>query len=261
MDAPGDQELSNWTRSSLEIAINARSLLARETVVYFGKKPKTAGMLFRNYANMIINRNIDLFDDALFLLEANRLSSACIIARCIMETHAVGMFAWDEIEKTFKKEGLESAQKKILRFINSSRFKMEEQKGLKEGKFELKNFHFTEEAQARMLQEAAQSVHVLNAMRMLFEIELKQTGQKESRYEIIYNGLSEWVHPSQTSLFHKYAVETQRIETSLGAVSLSVRTKWECVQGLQLIQFSGNLHRDMTIFGKQLHEFETGVTS
>jgi hypothetical protein len=135
---------------------------------------------------------------------------------------------------------------------------VEEQKGLKDGKFELKDYHFTEEAQARMAQEAAQSVHILNAMRFLFEMELKQSGHKESSYELTYNALSEWVHPSQTSLFHKYAVGTHRIETSLGAISLNERTRYECAGGLRLIQFSENLHRNMIAFGKKLHEIEIG---
>jgi len=93
-------------------------------------------------------------------------------------------------------------------------------------------------------------------MRFLFQMELQQTGKKESLFELTYNGLSEWVHPSQTSLFHKYAVDTHRIESSKGAVSLPVRTRWECAQGLYLIQYVGNLHRDMVAFGKRIHDEE-----
>jgi hypothetical protein len=109
-----------------------------------------------------------------------------------------------------------------------------------------------------MLQEAAQSIHVLNAMRFLFALELEQSGLKEISYELTYNALSEWVPPSQTSLLHKYAVATHHVETSLGTVSLDERLRYECAGGLRLIQFSGNRHADMVAFGRKLHEIEIG---
>jgi hypothetical protein len=112
-----------------------------------------------------------------------------------------------------------------------------------------------------MLQEAAQSIHVLNAMRFLFALELEQSGLKEISYELTYNALSEWVPPSQTSLLHKYAVATHHVETSLGAVSLDERLRYECAGGLRLIQFSGNRHADMVAFGRKLHEIEIGGSS
>jgi hypothetical protein len=45
-----------------------------------------------------------------------------------METHAVGMYAWEEVRKVLTREGPHAVADKILRFINSSRFKVEEQK-------------------------------------------------------------------------------------------------------------------------------------
>jgi hypothetical protein len=169
------------------------------------------------------------------------------------------MYALVELDKHVQKHGAVGVGEKVLRFINSSRFKVEEQKGLKEGKFTVDDYHFTEEARGRMEKETAQSVHVLNAMRLLFGFEMEQTGQKESSFEITYNGLSEWVHPSQTSLMHRYAKETQFIETSLGAVSLDVRMKFECAEGVKLIQQCGYLHRDMMKLGVMLHELEGGI--
>jgi hypothetical protein len=91
MDTPGDEELRYRTKHSLELSIVARRQLSKQEVIYYGRAPNTAGLLFVNFANMILNRNVDLFDDALYLLTSDRLSSACIIARCVMETHAVGM--------------------------------------------------------------------------------------------------------------------------------------------------------------------------
>ncbi len=143
MDTPGDEELERRAMRLLALSTQARNQLSKQEVVYYGKAPNTAGLLFINYANMILNGNRDLYDDALFLLESNRYSSACIIARCVMETHAVGIHAWDEVEKALKKDGRQGAGKKIIRFINDSKFKMEEQKALKGGKFELGKYHFT----------------------------------------------------------------------------------------------------------------------
>jgi hypothetical protein len=259
LDTPGDKELLNRAETSLEASRAARSKLKKREVVYYGKKPNTAGLLFINYASMVLNRNIDLFDDVMFMLNAKRMSSGCILSRCVMETHAVGMYALVELDKHVQKHGASGAGEKVLRFINSSRFKVEEQKSLKDGKFTVDDYHFTEEAKARMEKETAQSVHVLNAMRLLFGFEMEQTGQKESSFEITYNGLSEWVHPSQTSLLHRYAIETQRIETSLGAISLDARMKFECAEGVKLIQQCAYLHQDMMKLGVKLHELEGGT--
>ncbi|MGV2169713.1 hypothetical protein ACQZ40_25450 [Agrobacterium sp. 16-172Ci] len=259
MDTPGDKELLNRAETSLIASQAARSKLQKREVVYYGKKPNTAGLLFINYASMVLNRNIDLFDDVMFMLNAKRMSSACILSRCVMETHAVGMYALVELGKYVRKQGAVGAGDKVLRFINSSRFKVEEQKSLKEGKFTVDDFHFTEEAKARMEGETAQSVHVLNAMRLLFSFEMEHTGLKESSFELTYNGLSEWVHPSQTSLMHRYATETQRIETSFGTISLDARMRFECAEGIKLIQQSESLRKDMMQLGIRLHELEGGI--
>lgn len=256
MESPGDKELLKKFRATLVSSRTARSKLKKKEVVYYGKKPKTAGLLFVNYAAMVLNRKIDLFDDVIFMLNAKKLSSACILSRCVMETHAVGVYALVELEKHIQEHGASGANEKVLRYINSSRFKVDEQKGLKAGKFKLDDFHFTEEAKDRMERGTAQSVHVLNAMRMLYRFEMEQTGAKESIIELNYNALSEWVHPSQTSLFHRYATETQRIETSFGPVNLRTRMKLECVSGIMFIQEGGNNYEAMIKLGDDLHRME-----
>ena len=256
MDTPGDKELLKLVRASLAESRAARSQLIKRNVVYYGKKPSTAGLHFINYASMVLNRKIDLFDDVIFMLEAKKLSSACILSRCVMETHAVGVYALVELEKHVKRYGATGAGEKVLRYINSSRFKVEEQKALKAGKFKLDEFHFTKEAKSRMEKEAAQSVHVLNAIRMLYRFEMEQTGKRESNIELTYNALSEWVDPSQTSLLHRYASEAQAIESSVGAISLRVRMKLECVTGINFIQVAGEIYETMRKLGNDLHGIE-----
>src|SRR5881396_2161369 len=58
MDTPGDEEMKRQTKRALDLSIAARAELSKNEVTYYGKKPNTAGLLFENYANMILNRNI-----------------------------------------------------------------------------------------------------------------------------------------------------------------------------------------------------------
>lgn len=99
MDILGDKELQEHTDNLLALLEEARWKLCKAEVVYFGRKRKTVGMLFKSYANMVLNRDIDLFDASTFPLQSDRIPSACIIAQRVMETHAVGMHAYDEVEK------------------------------------------------------------------------------------------------------------------------------------------------------------------
>jgi hypothetical protein len=251
-----DEIFRKMADESLAASEKARQRLTKKEVVYYGTRPSTAGLLFINYANMVNNRVIDLYDDTVFLLNNGRIPAACVIARCLMETHAVGLLACRDLERSLKNNGLDGAGEVVLRFINSSRFKQEEQDKLKEGKFSLEDLHFTEEAKARMLQESAVSVHVMKAMRYLFELDMKETGNKESGLEIFYSTLCEWTHPSQTSLFHNYAPAAQKIQSRYGTVSLLEAARFSAVNGLRLIQSSENLYELMIGTGKALHQDE-----
>ncbi|VTR28915.1 Uncharacterised protein [Serratia fonticola] len=55
-------------------------------------------------------------------------------------------------------------------------------------------------------------------LRDLYKDEMEQTKQKESHFEQVYDILSEWVHPSQTSIYHYYVPETHLVPTSIGMV-------------------------------------------
>ncbi len=80
MERPGDIVIREMTNRSLEASIRSRAGLSKKEVICYGTSPNTAGLLFSNFANMILNRMIDLFDDVLFLLENNRIPSACVAA-------------------------------------------------------------------------------------------------------------------------------------------------------------------------------------
>lgn len=256
MKSDGERLLRKENLLALKAHKASRAKLERLPVKIFRSSSTTAGELFGNFGNMILNRTIDLFDDAVLLLDHNRLYSACIIARCVMETHAVGMFSQNEMSKCVRAKDIDAAKEKMLKFINSSRLKQEEQKSFKEGKFTSDDYHFTDEALTRMEAETAVSVHVLNSMRYMYQIELSQTNAKESKLEFVYNALSEMVHPSQGSLLHRYAKETHPVETSLGTIDVRVGKKGNCLKGLAFIQQANRLHNDIETLAEELDQIE-----
>jgi hypothetical protein len=237
------QKLIDSIHHSLRQTKSARDQLRNERVRFLAGagQPKDH---FANYAAMIKNRTLDLFDDAASLIAANRVPSACVIARCVMETHAMAIYACEKVEKA-RTKGAAVVGDVILGFINSSRIKVEEQKRLKSGIFALVDYKFTEQAKARMESELASSEHVLNAMRCLFERQRDASKTPESEFELVYSALCEWTHPSQTSLFHAYAKEAQTIPTSAGPISLFDGALLNCARALELVQLAQPLYLHM----------------
>lgn len=240
-------------------ALGARAGMTKRLGRAYGRAaPGSAGQLFANFGRTVNNRVIDLFDDAVLLVDADRAASACILARCLMETHAVGMYALNEVTKAAEGDDFDRIGKKVLAFVNSSRIKVDEQKSLKGGEYSLNDYYFTDEARERMLAEAAQGVHVLNAMRYMFEVEIKLTGHQESGNELTYRGLSEWVHPSQTSLLHHYVEDAQGVETSIGKVCMKDSRRRLCVSALALIQNTPSVCSAIEEVSDILHRRQTG---
>jgi len=235
----------------LEEARNCRMRLAHVPVCALrnASNPEP-GAFVSNYAGGLLNRQIDIFDDAILLLDNGRLASACAVARGMLETYAMAIYATDEIAKVFNKgttakEKVKGAVEKVLSFTNSSRFKKTQQEKLAKGIFELSDFHFTEEAQARMLNSLAGNVHVMNALRFLYDEQKKRTGSKESATELAYDGLSEWVHPSQTSVWHRYSEEVHLIDTSMGKMHLNDSAMIGISYALHFITASQDVYEGM----------------
>jgi hypothetical protein len=226
----------DFTRAVLDEAAQARKPLVKENVRFLGRDPNAnAGDYFANYGRMIKNRMLDLYDDCILLLDNNRVPSACDISRCMMETHAVGAFFCNEVESALQKSGIGGVQKVILRFINSSRMKVDEQKRLKKGVFKAMDFQFTNEARYRMENELAASSHIADSMKYFFERNKEVTNSTESPYQLVYAGLCEWTHPSQTSLFHAYTKDAQAVKTSLGTINILDGARLACAQGMSFI--------------------------
>ncbi|MBO9722984.1 MAG: hypothetical protein J7530_01280 [Novosphingobium sp.] len=204
------------------------------------------GRHFANYANMIFNRILTLYDDCEMLVSHKRTSAACVMARCIIETYAVGEFAMYEVAKGFNSGGLEKAGGTVLSYVNSSRIKVEEQKRFKKGSFSEEAYHLTPDALARMEKEEAASKHILDAMRHLFKQEMKISSRNESEFELLYEQLSEWTHPSQTSLFHAFAKDAWLIETSAGRLSFWDGARAGCGKAMHFIVAAEDLRERMT---------------
>jgi len=193
-----------------------------------------------------LNRQVDIYDDAVFLLNGGRVSSACIVSRGMIETYAIAKLIGDKIFKILSEkdgaESLDECDKVLLNFINSSRIKVSEQEKLRDRIFDPNEYTFTPEALQRMESSLASNEHVMNALRNLYKFEMKTTGAKESRFMMIYDILSEWVHPSQTSVFHHYTPETHMITTSHGPVHLHTAAQLNCLEALHFITDSMNMH-------------------
>ncbi|MBR9902716.1 MAG: hypothetical protein GYB15_02010 [Gammaproteobacteria bacterium] len=232
---------------SLNEAKSARNQLSHKPGIIVGNlNPQNKGLYLSNYANCLLNRQIDIFDDTIFLVENNRIPAACAISRGMIETYAFSKLLSKKIAKVLNnKTGVESVDASlqlVMDFTNSSRFKESEQKKISKGIFDPNDYMFTEEAKYRFENMLAGSEHVMNALRDLYEDELKHTSEKESQFEITYDILSEWVHPSQTSVFHNYVPETHNVPTSMGDVHLYDAAKMSCARALHFIVDSMNVY-------------------
>lgn len=250
--------LDQITHEALSEAKNARASLTKSPGIIVEKLPNASpGTYLTNYSQCLLNRQIDIFDDTLLLLENNRIPSACVISRAMIETYAFAHFLGNSIAKILNSESgqdsVESCIKIILKFTNSSRVKETMQKKLSKGSLIIDDYQFTEEAKYRMLNALAMSEHVMNALRSLYNEEMKQTGDKESQFEIVYDGLSEWVHPSQTSVFHNYVPETHLVPTSIGETHLYDIARLQCIRALQFITDSQSIHTSLVSLAGELN--------
>lgn len=246
---------------ALAEAESARAALVKAPAVLVGTRSGAAsGDYLANYSICLLNRQIDIFDDSILLLNSDRIPSACLISRGMIETYAFAQLLAKKLLKTLTtKSGTESANEClliVLAFTNSSRFKVSEQKKMHSGIFKMEDYALTEQAVARMESSLADSEHVLNALRSLYREELDHTGEKESQFEILYDALSEWVHPSQTSVFHCYTPETHLIHTSQGDVHLHDAAKLQCARALHFITDSLNIHYRLLDIGREMTKRE-----
>lgn len=235
------------TEKILNEAKNARKNLIHQPGIIIGTACKSdKGLYLSNYANCLLNRQIDIFDDAIFLLENGRTASACTISRGMIETYAFSSILYKKVAKIINgksgKVSVDESLNIILEFTNSSRIKESEQKKIKKEIYNPDDYLFTEQAKHRFQNMLASSEHVMNALRELYKEEMEHSNVNESFFELIYDALSEWVHPSQTSIFHNYVPETQEIPTSMGIINLYDSARMNCAQALQLITDSMNVY-------------------
>jgi hypothetical protein len=197
------------------------------------------GDYLRDFAGCVFNRQIDIFDDTMLLLRADRVQAACTVSRAMIETYAFSKHLYAKVEKALgggvSQEAVDAALEAVLKFTNSSRLKVNEQEKVTKGIFSLDDYEFTAQARERMAIGLAASEHVMNALRELYKEEKAHTGEVESRFEFTYDVLSEWVHPSQTSIFHQYVKETQMIPCRFGIVNLFDSAKLQCAVALHFI--------------------------
>lgn len=226
---------ANEITKALAEANVARRSLRREPVYFLGNRATGPKDYVGNFGAMILNRSIDNFDDALFLLNARRFPAACVIARGLVETVAFGVYTLTKINEEFAASGAQAATEVAIRHTNSSFFKSKEQVSLKKGVFALEDYQFTDQAKARMLAEDAATVRVSKALDFMFKGERAHTGAKESKVELMYDALCEWTHPSQMSLFTYYAEGAEMTPTSSGPIHIKQAAKLQCVMGLKLI--------------------------
>lgn len=239
--------LNEVIEESLNDARLARAALSKKPGVIVGNANSSdKGLYLSNYANCLLNRQIDIFDDSMLLLENGRIPSACIISRGMIETYAFAKLLSKKISNVLESkagvESVEDALDLIIGFTNSSRLKETEQKKISKGIFDPNDYMFTEQAKHRFENMLAGSEHVMNALRDLYKDEMAHTKEKESQFEIVYDALSEWVHPSQTSVFHNYVPETHQIPTSKGNFHLYDGARMSCARALHFITDSLNIY-------------------
>lgn len=231
----------------LNEATLAREKLSQKPGIIVGDRyPSNKGLFLSNYANCLLNRQLDIFDDTLLLLENNRIPAACAISRGMIETYAFAKLLSKKVAKILVsktgKESVEESLELVIRFTNSSRWKESEQKKISKGIVDPNDYMLTEQAMHRFENMLASSEHVLDALRDLYKDERKHTGHKESQFEILYDTLSEWVHPSQTSVFHNYVPETHNRPTSMGNMHLYDGARMSCVRSLHFITDSAHIY-------------------
>lgn len=249
--------INEAVHEALSQAKSARASLSKKPGRLVGRlQSASTGAYLENYAQCLLNRQIDIFDDALFLLENGRIASACAISRGFIETYAIARLLGEKLSKTLmNKSGPDSVDAcltTILQFTNSSRIKQTEQKKVAEGIVDIKDYEFTEQAMHRLLNSLATSKHVLDALRALFKDEMNHTGSKESQFEFTYDVLSEWVHPSQTSIFHQYTPETHLSPSSMGPIHLHDMARLHCARALQFITDSHNVHTGLLKMAEEI---------
>ncbi|MEP5231177.1 MAG: hypothetical protein ABJQ78_07065 [Alloalcanivorax sp.] len=237
--------IKDTAQQILDEAKAARSLLSKTKPILVGNvESAPASLYLRNYAGCILNRHIDIYDDTIFLLENDRYQAACTVSRAMIETYAFGKYLYSKLHDALVKDesvaANEAVLELILKFINSSRYKVGEQEKLKKGTFSLEDYSFTPQAIERMSMGLAGSEHVMNALRKLYKEEKAHLSSDESRFEQTYDILSEWVHPSQTSVFHHYVEETHQIPTSVGFVNLFDSAALQCALAIHFIADAEN---------------------
>jgi hypothetical protein len=149
----------------LQEARLARSKLSKKPGIIVGdRNSQEKGLYLSNYADCLLNRQIDIFDDSIFLLENDRIPSACIISRGMIETYAFSKLLSKKVVKVLdnKKgsESVEEALKLVMSFTNSSRIKETEQKKIQKGIYDPSDYMFTEQAKHRFSNMLAGSEHV-----------------------------------------------------------------------------------------------------
>ncbi|HHF3233046.1 TPA: hypothetical protein ACPJ2O_004660 [Vibrio diabolicus] len=244
-------------KERLNLAKEVRESLSHKEGILVGlPHSNDRGMHLSNFANCLLNRQLDIFDDAIFLLENDRIPSACTISRGMIETHAFAKLLATKVAKTLNaKSGKESAEEAldlVIKFINSSRIKETEQKKIKKGVYDPNDYQFTDQAKYRFENMLAASEHVMNALRDVYKNEMKFSGEKQSQIEMAYDLLSEWVHPSQTSIFHNYVPDTHNVPTSLGRVNIFDNAKLQCATALAFIVEAADIHATMTAMAEEI---------
>lgn len=233
------------TEMALNQARDGRAALSKVKPVLVGKSALApASAYLRSFAGCILNRHIDVYDDAILLLNNERYQAACMVGRAMIETYAFAGYFYGKLSKLLCSEDChsvtEDALDLILKFTNSSRYKVGEQERLSKGVFSLDDYSFTAQAIERMSMGLAGSEHVMNALRELYKAEKKHLSSVESPTELTYDILSEWVHPSQTSLFHHYVEETHDIPTSVGNVKFFDHAILQCATAIRFIAGAGD---------------------
>lgn len=222
-----------------------RLSLSKARVTHFLQNQDGDESHIRNFGAMILNRSIDNFDDALFLINAHRYPAACSIARGLIETIAFGYYTLNVARNELMNNGGNSAIETVINHTNSSFFKVDQQKLLKKGLIKIDDYHFTEEAKKRMLSGEAGSVKITKALSEMFKDERGESGQSESQFELIYKVLCEWTHPSQMSLLTYYSEDGQATATSDGPLDAKQAAKLHCVLGLEIIHCLPALYSDL----------------
>lgn len=238
---------SEITKKILQEAKLARKKVHHKPGIAVGKAAiSDNGVYLSNYAGCLLNRQIDIFDDTILLLKNNRIPAACTISRGMIETYAFAKLLSKKIATILTDKpgetGVQEALNLVVSFTNSSRIKETEQKKVSKGIINIDDYSFTEQARHRLENMLAGSEHVLNALRDLYKDEMKQTKEKESNTENLYDALSEWVHPSQTSVFHNYVPDTHQIHTSVGFIHLHDGARLSCARALHFITDSKNIY-------------------